>query len=436
MRPAPLVLLALAPLASAQELADDPPPPPPVWEEILRLRARLEALERAQGSAPSAQEPYAIDLSGEPAAELALNGEHVLARPWFENVRLFGYAALNYLDTGGTGTTHDGSFLIKEASLFLEAEVWERTRLFTEIWLTRYQFGSGFNLGELNLQFSDLFARDGEEGIGLRLGRFEIPFGEEYLRWDADETPMISFTAADPYGIDEGVELFGALRGLNWIAAVTNGSNGTGVDDGAAKQLVGKLHGRPWRDLYLSASVLDTGSTESSALRFGGSTLAPVGAGGVSTAGTSPSDDVDSLCWELDARVAEQRTASLNLSFGRGRVDDEVDAFDRGLLWFLVEPALRLRDDLELVLRWSEIGTYDDDEGYRFAGMIIADGEVFGNDPQVLRRVSGGLCWTVHPNLRVKLEVGKDHIDLIDASPLDADNDERLFVACEVVGSF
>jgi hypothetical protein len=112
------------------------------------------------------------------------------------------------------------------------------------------------------------------------------------------------------------------------------------------------------------------------------------------------------------------------------------NAFDRELTWFLVEPVIRLRSDLELLVRWSEIGTYDDDEGYRFAGKILADGETLGYDTRAFRRVSAGLCWTANTHMAVKFEVGRDHFDLIDGATQDANNDERLYFGVEVVGSF
>jgi len=443
MRPALVFVLAAS--ASAQELSDDPPQPPPVWEEILRLRARLEALERQNG-APPAQEPTTIDLSGDevpPFSAASTDGrsgapnlDHVLARPWFENLTLSGYGSFLYLDSGGTGTTPDGSFVVKEASLFFDAHVWERTFLFTEVWLARYQYGNGFSLNEFYLLLTDLFASGEPGGVGVKLGRFELPFGEEYLRWDANETPLITFSAADPYGVDEGVELYGAFGGVHWITAVTNGSSGGGADDGAAKLACAKLYGEPCADLYLSGSVLTTGRTERTALRLSGSQITAVGLDGASSAGTSPSEDVQTVAWEFDARVASTRAARLNLQLGRALVNDEVNTFDRDLTWFLVEPGFRLCDELELVLRWSEIGTFDDAEGYRFAAKIMADGESLGYDTSVMRRLSAGLRWSVNAHVAVKLEVGEDRFDLIDGSPLDAENDERLFFGIEVVGSF
>jgi hypothetical protein len=432
-----LAPLLVAASVSAQELAEEPPPPPPLWEELLRLDARLDSLE-AQRAQPG-QESGSIDLTGEELTSIGAGNsdtDHVLARPWYEIVAISGYGAFTYLDTGGTGTTEDGSFLVREMSLFFDAQVWERTFLFTEIWIRRYQFGNGFSTGELYLQFTDLLAGDDGDGIGVKVGRFEIPFGEDYLRWDANETPFISFAAADPYGIDEGVQVYGGLGPVDWITAVTNGAEGSGMDDGQGKLFATKLYGDAFRDLYLSGSALTTGDTEVSAFRLSGNTLGPVGAGGPSAAGTSPSDEVSTVCWELDALIARERRAHLGLQYGQATVDDDADAFDRDLSWFKVEPGLRIRDDLELVLRYSAIGTFDDDEGYRFSGKPIAEAESLGFDTSSLRRLAAAVRWFVNPHVAVKAEIGQDRIELIDISPLDEENDERLYFGIELVASF
>jgi hypothetical protein len=53
-----------------------------------------------------------------------------------------------------------------------------------------------------------------------------------------------------------------------------------------------------------------------------------------------------------------------------------------------------------------------------------------------LRRLSAGLAWEQNPRATWRAEVGKDWFDLIDGSPFDDENDERLFFAIEVVLAF
>ena len=77
------------------------------------------------------------------------------------------------------------------------------------------------------------------------------------------------------------------------------------------------------------------------------------------------------------------------------------------------------------------------DEGFHFDGRIISNGHNdLGYDASKLQRISAGLGWQMNDRTLCKFEVGKDHFDLIDVSPLDAENDERLFFGFEVVVSF
>jgi hypothetical protein len=432
-------LLVMAATARAQELGDDDPQQAPsaVLDELRRLRARIDALESARPAADRSGETSSIDLSGEELVAIQEPAtDHVLARRWFENVDISGYGAFTYLDTGGAGTSENGSFLVKEASLFLDVEIWDRVFLKQETWIVRFPIPDQFMVGELYANVRNVFDADEGDGVGVKVGRIEVPFGEDYVRWDANETRWISFTAADPYGIDEGVELYGSAGGMHWIAALMNGSGGSS-DDSPAKLGALKLYGQPWKDLYSSVSVLASGDSGRSAWRLSGAAIEPVGAGGTtSSAGASPSSAVDLTSWEADARIAEGRRASLNLQYGQAFIGDDVDAFDRDLSWYAIEPTFKLTEKLELLLRYSQIGTGASDEGYVFSGKPIAEAEDFGFDVHSLQRLSGGLCWTPNPHIRAKLEVGHDWVDLIDASPLDAQNDERLYIGLELVTSF
>lgn len=429
-------LSMLVATAHAQELGGDEQQPSQnsLLEELRRLRSRVDLLESARS--PNENSQGSIDLSGEELPSIQVHSDHVLARPWFENVDLSGYAALTYFDSGGVGTLDDGSFIVKEASLFLDVQLWERVSLFDETLLLRFPNPDQFSVGELHVKLTGLFASEGEGGVGLKVGRIEIPFGEDYLRWDAHESPWITYTAADPYGIDEGVELYGKLGGANWIAALTNGASGTGRDDGPAKLVAVKLYGEPCADVYSSVSLLTTGNTTRSAFRLSGAPITPVGAGASSSAGVSPSGEVNATCWEADARIAESRRVSLALQLGQAFIEDDADSFDRDLTWYGIESSVRLSDDVDLLVRYSEIGTNDSDTGYIFSGKPVAQAEDLGFDTHALRRLSGGLCWTVNPHLVGKVEVGHDWLDLIDVSPLAEDNHDRLFFGLELVASF
>ena len=178
------------------------------------------------------------------------------------------------------------------------------------------------------------------------------------------------------------------------------------------------------------------GDADVSTIWFGRGLITPVGLFAGSTAGTSPSTAVSATLWEGDARVGGSRGWSLALQYGGGLVDDEVDAFDRGLYWFQVEPAVQLTPALSLTLRYSEIGTDDPSEGYLFEGDIFGSGDELGYDTHRMQRLSGGLEFTLNPHATIKLEVGHDWYEVIPGSPFDPANDVRLFAAVETVVSF
>jgi hypothetical protein len=430
-----LTLLA-APLR-AQDLGEDEASTAPTLEELVRqLRARVDQLEARQGTHVAPAPQGSVDLSGDELTAIdAPDHGHVLSRPWYENVGISGYGAFGFLDTGDAGTTPEGSFLAREAALFFDTEIWRDVSLFTELALTRFPGSGGVRVGEIHLQLSNLFADERGSGVGMKLGRFEIPFGEEYFRWDAHETPYISFTPADPYGVDEGLELYGAFDDVHWIAAVTSGSDGSGADDDSSKLVCSKLYGAAHEDVYLSASALATGDCEQSSFRLSGVSLAPVGTGAGSALGTSPSRTIDATCWELDCRLWESRRAGLIFGYGQADVDD-VAPFERGLAWYQIATRYAFDPRFTAHLRLAEIRTRDGDEGYRFSGRPIAEAEDLGYDTHSLRRLSAVLEWRLNTHLTARCEVGRDWIDLIDASTLDGDDHGRTYFGIELVAWF
>src|SRR5262245_7241903 len=424
-------------LAHAQSPLEQGGGQEPSRDELERLRERVEALERDRGERELPLAP--VDLSGAEYASIdALPGGDASTRPWYENIRISGYGAFGYYDSGGAGGVPEGSFLVKEASLFVEAQVWENITFFSETWITRYLFdsGSGFEVGELYVKFSDLFGTENGARIGLKAGRIDVPFGEDYLRLDAVDDPLISLSAAAPWAIDEGVELFGRARALSWMLAVTNGNVALGGDDSQSKLWSGKIACDVSPDIYVSASALQAGDTDVSTIWFGRGLITPVGLFAGSTAGTSPSTSVGATLWEGDARLGGSRRLSLGIQAGGGLVDDEVDAFDRRLYWLQLERAVRLTPALSLTLRYSEIGTTDEDEGYLFEGDIFGSGDELGYDTHRMQRISGGFEYRLNPNAQFKIEVGHDRYDVIPGSPFDPANDDRLFAAVEAVVSF
>jgi hypothetical protein len=146
---------------------------------------------------------------------------------------------------------------------------------------------------------------------------------------------------------------------------------------------------------------------------------------GESTVGTSPSTTVNATLYELYAKT------------DLGSIDYGANAFDRDLTWFMIQPLYKITRDIHAVARYSEIGTYDDEEGYHFDGEFLAGGNAaYGYDAKRLSRFSLGINWRINPRTRIKLEVGRDRYYVIDASPFDPAGDNRSHAALEVAVSF
>jgi hypothetical protein len=431
-----LALVTIGCLSAQAQSAAQGSSPESTQQELERLRQRVDALERAHAAN---QTPAAgVDLSGEEYSSIrAASTGGAPTHAWYDSIRISGYGAFGFYDSGSAGAVPNGSFLVKEASLFVEAQPWEHVSLFSELWLTRYRFdsGSGPDIGELYAQFRDLFGSGDGARIGAKVGRIDVPFGEDYLRMDASENPLISLSAAAPWAIDEGLEVYGRLDSFSWIFAVTNGNIALGADDQASKLWCGKLSCDISPNVYVSASALTGGTSSVSTLWFGQGLITPVGAFAGSTAGTSPSSAVSSSLWEGDARLS-LNDFSLGLQVGGARIDDADSTFDRTLVWIEVGPSVQLNPALSLNLRYSSIGTDASSQGYLLAGDIFGSGSEFGYDTHRMQRMTGGLRYVPNPYLQFKLEVGHDGYELMSGSGFSTADDSRTFGGIETVVSF
>ena len=365
--------------------------------------------------------------------------DHILGKPWYEIFEFWGFVALDLLATGNEGREPAGGFSVKEATLFAEAEVWEDISGYVELQVVRlgndhYKWGQ---TGEVHVHFRNVLKQWGDGLLGIKVGRVDIPFGEEYLWQDSIDNPLITQSAGYPYGFDEGIVFYGTLSDVGWIVAVTDGTDGRSFEDDSDKAVNVKVYGSPTDWLYLSGSFMRNGQASESAFEFGGSHFQPVGAGHMSSLGSSPSEKLDAILYELDAKITISERAYIALSFGQAYLNDDFDAFDRDLMWFSVEGLCNITEKVYAVIRYSEIGTYDSDEGYHFDGKITAGGNrAFGYDASRLQRLSAGIGWRINPKTVLKAEVGADWFDVIDASSLRPSEDDRWLAGIELVVGF
>ncbi len=389
----------------------------------------------------SLDEPEFVDYGEVDLDELDEHGPptHVLAKRWFENFNMSGFAAFNILGTGKHGSRREAGFMVKESTIWIEPQVWDDTSFFVELQMNRLNRDNRLDVrtGEVHAHLRNIWQNCCGDSMGLKVGRVDIPFGEEYLSQDSIDNKLITQSAAYPYGYDEGVVLYGTYDGVGWILAATDGSVQRSIDDDVDKAVNAKLYGSPSDHLYLSASFMRNGESRQSAFEFAGSQFQPVGTRHRSSLGNSPSRMVDAILYELDAKLQADNGAYLGLAFGQAFVDDAFSQFNRSFLWYILEAYHPLSETTYAVARFSEIGTHRGDQGYRFGGKITARGQrSFGYDTRRFQRLSVGLGWKPNSRTVFKAELGQDWFNVINGSRFRPNNDHRWHAGLELVVGF
>jgi len=177
-------------------------------------------------------------------------------------IHLSGEGGVAFSHSGSKGAYPNSEFRVDEAKLFVEAPLWKDVYFFSEINITTREMNDGtVRLGELYLDFENLsrfWNRDG--WLNLRVGRIDIPFGEEYQTRDAIDNPLISHSLTDIWGVDEGLEIYGSVAKVQYALAVQNGSISTGRDFDADKSIALRIGYDPTKRVHVSLSAMRTGA--------------------------------------------------------------------------------------------------------------------------------------------------------------------------------
>ncbi len=245
----------------------------------------------------------------------------------------------------------------------------------------------GTTLNEVGDLYVDLRGLMAREWLNLEVGRFQIPFGENYLRFGRGRAsdPFVALSAAPPWFWDEGLKVWGKSDGghFGYVASVTDGEGGFSGEHNSSKQVTLKLSWDPSEWLHLSASGLRTGKLGSSdepaygsvwlgdafPRTFGaGADVASYDHGAVIPNGPNELDNVSVLGGDT---ILNLPNARLWFSGGRASLDSSgPSVYDRDLYYWLAELVLQLRmispvlDPVYLAVRANGLGTYDEDEGY------------------------------------------------------------------------
>jgi hypothetical protein len=384
---------------------------------LLSLAASLwgQSTSGDSGNNPS---PKSADSSDQPSpgtdqASPVTTGGDTLTQ-WADRIKISGFTNAGYVKTGTDGAEPDGHFYAGErlfgAGIFLDAQVDPNISVYNELFL----YNQAVTMKDLYVQFKDPFGTGNL--LNFRVGRIDLPYGDEYL-WDYPmDNPMILRTAEWIWGFSQGVLVYGHSGALGWQASITDGLAAPALDhdDSTDKSLNAKLTFNPERWLHFALSGMDGGNHAASNLVLNSVNIAPVGTlqNGVtlSTLGASPSAMVDFQAWQGDARIQLGHLRLMG-DFGMVYIDD-VDPFARTLAYYFGEAKLDLTREFYLCARYSSIGTFNPNEGYMFGG-DYDNATNFGYDVESLSRVGAAIGYKLGKNTLWKAEVDDDMITLI-----------------------
>jgi len=360
---------------------------------IDSLGRKVEDLEHS--ARPTAENPPATradDLVSGPLTKTLSTGR----------IMLSGQGAVGFYGQGSQGQFAQGGFVLDEAKLFVEANLYTNVYAFSEIVLAqREDPNENLRIGEFYLEWEDASALWGRERLlNLRLGRMYIPFGEEYQVRDAIYDPLISHSLTDFWGVDEGLELYGALDKFHYVFAVQNGGYPTLRDFNADKAVTLRLEYDPVPWLHTSVSGMRTGDLDvkkdvTSALWFGNGFIEQLGAPATTTT--------------FHAEIAEGdvqiRWTGGHLSAAGGGLhfkDNDTTGNNSRKAWFYsVEGLQGVGEHFYAAGRVSQIVAPG---GLPLVGAGEFGDRFYGNLTTGLWRLSLGLGWRVSRDLTIKGE--------------------------------
>lgn len=322
-------------------------------------------------------------------------------------VRLSAEVSVAYFDSGPEGNFPNAEFRVDDAKVHLEAPVWRDTYVWAELELTTREVNDEFfHVGELYLDVERL-AEFEHGALNLRVGRFFLPFGEEYQFRSALTNPLISHSASDIWGIDEGIQAYGSIGRVSYNLAITNGGHKTLRDFNSDKALIGRIGFDASPRLRLSASAMRTGDLDSindplSEVWFGNAFFRPLG-------GATTTRTYSAQLQELDA-VWRHSNGHVRAMAGWATFEEERTSGhdERDLRYYSIELDQRVAGDLHGALRYSGIEAPD---GYPIAGQAD-DGRYFYNPfalfAREVERITAGLRYKFSDPLVWKIEYSRE----------------------------
>lgn len=334
-------------------------------------------------------------------------------------VVLSGEGAAGFFESERNGEFPNAAFRVDEVRLFLDAPIWNDVYFFGQIDLQTHEEGDyGVFLSELYLQWENLTKNWGQDGVlNARIGQFYTPFGEEYQRRFAIDNPLISHSLSDLWGLNPGLELYGAFKHLNYAVAVQNGGLSVLNDGTADKLLAGRIgyDVAPW--LSLSVNGMRTGQLSVNRDFLSTSWF---GSGFFQSIGSTNATDFQVNLAEFDAD-AKWKGGDIHAAGGwAGYWDNDVMGDNhRDIYYYYVEALQHATPKLYGVARWSQIRA---PKGYPIMGGTTQ----FFLPTTDVWRMSLGLGYQFTERLVLKVEYMFEGGELVSGS---SRNHENMFAA-------
>ncbi len=388
-------------------------------ELIDSLTRKVSEIQAAQ-SAP-AQATAAPNAEAEPAP---------VEPPFqFNRVALSGEGGLAFFYSQPGGQTPNPEFRIDEARLFIDAPVWDRVYFYSEVdFATRETTSLTLQVGELYLDFENISRLwNCDRLLNLRVGRFYVPFGEEYQERFAIDNPLISHSVSDLWGADNGVQIYGSRSIFTYNLALQNGGIQGATDFTGDKSIAGRIGCDPNQWLHLSVSGMRTGEIDVnndvlSAMWFGNGFFRSIGSPNTTRFGAN-----------LVEGDVQASFPGLQLKSAGGYINysdnDPLGSNHRDVYYYYVEGRYDFWRKFYLATRWSQVFA---NNGFPIVGNGPMGTYLFGPLTTEYWRLSLGAGYAFSKRLLVKAEYSFNRGTELDGTPRDQEN----MVALETAFAF
>lgn len=345
-----------------------------------------------------------------------------------DNVILSGVGSLVFFASEEKGRFPEDEFRVDEARLFLDVKLPKNLFAFIEVNLFEPdRADSEVTIGELFLEAEDVLRRfDLDDWATVRIGRFDIPFGEEYLNRDSIDNPLITHSVSDIWGVDEGIEIFGSPGQWDYALAVQNGGHPSSKEGNSDKAVIGRLGFEPNEHLRVSASAMRTGKLDVekdvfSEVWFGRGFLVPVG-------DPEQTETFEGELYEVDV-ILRREQGYLALTGGRVDVSDHGGDVSTDATYYSVEAVHDLAGDLYGAIRYSGM---ESDDGFAVVGHAPFSNLFSPDRTESLWRLSAGIGYRISDQAVAKVEYSVEEGETIGGVDLD----ERAMLSTGVSFAF